>query len=92
MKFLSIVFLFSLLFVLSNCLHLKGSEKKLDEKDLTMNFDSEWDASTMAQVEVDDIFTEIADKNLEKVEIKKNESAEKSSTCTSCVPTPDYLK
>jgi hypothetical protein len=93
MKYLSLVFFVCLCLYFTNCINLKGSStKKIENKDQLMAFDLDWDRSTMAEVEIDDIFTEISDKNLEKAEIYKSKASEHTNSCSTCVPTPPQFQ
>lgn len=60
-----------------------------DAEDQFLQFENNWDSNTAAEVEIDDIFTQIADQNLEKAEASNNgKGLTSSQSCADCVPTP----
>lgn len=87
--FFSFIFLVCFLIFFTDCNHKRFIRKFEDSESQLLQFDNNWDASTAAEVEIDDIFTEIADKNLEKVEASKGgKGSVGSQTCADCVPVP----
>jgi hypothetical protein len=87
--FFSFIFLVCFL-IFSNQSKLRGSSRKSeDAENKSLQFENNWDSSTAAEVEIDDIFTQIADQNLEKVEASNSgKGSIVSQTCADCVPTP----
>ena len=78
MKAFNILFLICLLFISFYCIKINPAFKlkSIEENNDKLTFENQWDQSTIAEVEIDDIFTEISDKNLESVSTEKSKNFE----------------
>jgi len=91
--FFSFIF-FACFLIFSTHSKLRGSLRKSEDAgNESLQFENNWDSSTAAEVEIDDIFTQIADQNLEKVETSNSgKGSVTSQACADCVPTPPNFR
>ena len=94
MKYLLSFIMFTALILSNFQCKLRGTSRQVEEKeDDLLTFENSWDLNTIAEVEIDDIFTQIADQNLEKVDLeKKGANSGSSIACGNCIPTPTQFK
>ena len=72
MKVLNILLIICLVINYYSCLKIKESNAFLNPVNANENekftFENQWDQTTISEVDIDDVFMEISDKNLESVE------------------------